>query len=144
VKKSIIIGSIVTLVIGLIAAIPVFAKSQPADCRAVFEADMFDFSPTDGCVVEKGEAWIREDGSFKIEIEGEILAGTYYIWLYDLSDYDFIQIDEITLSEDTDVLLSTGYLYDAGISDTNIAPVIEIFSDSYWESMSGCYVPPAP
>ena len=143
-KKSITIGIIVTLLIGLIAAIPVFAKSQPAGGRAVFEADMFDNSPAEGCVVAKGEAWIRADGSFKIEIEGDIFAGTYYIWLWDPQTDLFIQLDEVTLSEDTDVLLSTGYLHEAGIYDMNISPILEIFSDSYFESISGCYAPPAP
>ena len=69
-KKSITIGLIITLVICLITTIPVFAKGQPNDCRAVFESDIIDIDTEVGDDLDKGDVWFREDGSFKVEIEG--------------------------------------------------------------------------
>jgi len=70
-KKSIAIGIIVTLVIGVIAAIPVFA-ARPGGVRAVWESDIV---PTHQAILYgldfgKGEVYIRTNLDFKVEIEG--------------------------------------------------------------------------
>ncbi|MFC1970934.1 hypothetical protein ACFLV0_03240 [Chloroflexota bacterium] len=69
-RKSIAIGIIVTLVIGLIAAVPVFAKGQPKSVRVLFEADLIN---TNGN--PHGEVWVRDNPSntqdwVKVDIEG--------------------------------------------------------------------------
>ena len=143
-KKSIAITVVVTLVISLLAAIPVFAKSQPNECRAVFESDIIESTVGDD-ELDKGEVWFREDGSFKVEIEGESLVEgeEYDVLLWDLLGEGTYELGTITISEDGDGVL-TGYLYDKGVQDIDIIPVIQIFSETDWEFVSGCYVPPAP
>jgi len=80
-KKSIAIGIIVTVVIGLIAAIPVFA-ARPGGVRAVWESDIV---PTHqatlyGLEFGKGEVYIRTNLDFKVEIEGldDVTDGTVF------------------------------------------------------------------
>jgi hypothetical protein len=70
-KKSIIVGIIVTVVIGLIATVPVFA-GRPGGVRAVWESDIV---PTHqatlyGLEFGKGEVYIRSNLDFKVEMEG--------------------------------------------------------------------------
>jgi len=84
-KKLIAVTLAVVLVISAIAAIPVLAKTQPPGGRAVFESDIV---PTfnaelQGLTLEKGEVWIRADGSFKVEIEGvnDVEGTTYDVYL---------------------------------------------------------------
>jgi len=68
-KKLIAITLAVVLVVSAIAVIPVIAKTQPHGVRAVFECDIVPTSmgSTD---MDRGEAWIRTGGQYKVEIEG--------------------------------------------------------------------------
>lgn len=84
-KKSIAICIIATLVIGLIAAIPVFAKSKPFEERAVFESDIIATRVSD-YEIENGEVWIRVSGNYKVELEGvtdgdDPIDGTFDVYL---------------------------------------------------------------
>jgi len=77
-KKLIAITLAVVLVVSAIAVIPVIAKTQPHGVRAMFECDIVPTSmgSTD---MEKGEAWIRTGGQYKVEIEGVVAEdGTVY------------------------------------------------------------------
>jgi len=77
-KKLIAITLAVVLVVSAIAVIPVLAKTQPHGVRAMFECDIVPTS-MGGTDMEKGEAWIRTDGSYKVEIEGVVAGdGTVY------------------------------------------------------------------
>ena len=147
-KKSIAIGLIVTLVIGLIAAMPVLAKGQPNDCRAVFESDIVDIDTEVGDDLDKGEVWFREDGSFKVEIEGEDLVESevYTVVLYNFLDLSETELGTITINEDGEGVL-TGNLYDAGIDieDMDIVPYVVILDDEEQEQfVNGFHAPPEP
>jgi len=147
-KKSIAIGLIVTLVIGLIAAMPVLAKGQPNDCRAVFESDIVDIDTEVGDDLDKGEVWFREDGSFKVEIQGEDLVESevYTVVLYNFLDLSETELGTITINEDGEGVL-TGNLYDAGIDieDMDIVPYVVILDDEEQEQfVNGFHAPPEP
>jgi len=147
-KKSIAIGLIVTLLIGLITAIPVFAKGQPNGCRAVFESDIIDIDTEVGDDLGKGEVWFREDGSFKVEIEGESLVESevYTVILYNFLDFSTTELGTITINEDGEGVL-TGNLYDAGIDieDMDVVPYVVIVDDEEQEQfVNGFHAPPEP
>jgi len=77
-KRLIAVTLAVVLVVSAIAVIPVIAKTQPHEVRAMFECDIVPTS-MGGTDMEKGEAWIRTDGSYKVEIEGVVADdGTVY------------------------------------------------------------------
>ena len=147
-KKSIAIGLIVTLVIGLITAIPVFAQGQPNDCQALFESDIIDIDPEVGDDLDKGEVWFREDGSFKVEIEGETLVenGVYTVILYNFLDDSQTELGTMTINEDGEGVL-TGNLYDAGIDieDMDVVPVVVIVDNEEQEQfVNGFHAPSEP
>ena len=131
-KNSIVIGLIVTLVISLIAAIPVFAQSQPNDCRAVFESDIIDPVVGEGDELDKGEVWVREDGNFKVEIEGATLVEgeVYTVILINLLDWSETELGTITINEDGEGIL-TGDLSSVGIDieDSSVVPLVIIADD---------------
>ena len=68
-KRLIAIAVVVALVVTLIAVLPVGAKSKPGGVRALYECDIVPTSMGDSDLV-KGEAWIRTNGMYKVEIEG--------------------------------------------------------------------------
>ena len=147
-KKSIVIGIVVTLVIGLVAAMPVLAKGQPNDCRAVFESDIVDIDTEAGDALDKGEVWFRDDGSFKVELEGETLVESevYTVILYNFLDLSQTELGTITINEEGEGVL-TGNLYDEGIDieDMNVAPFVVIVDDEEQEQfVNGFHAPPEP
>ena len=142
-KKSIALVILVTLVIASIAVVPLFAKSQPGGARAVFQSNLFAPEP-ESFDLEKGEVWIREDGSFKVEVEGVTSEGeiveddTLPVQLLDLllhGSYDLGDMDII----DGEGMIE-GYLYDYGVPEGSITPIV-VIDEAF---LSGCYVPSAP
>jgi hypothetical protein len=145
-KKSIIIGIIVAVVIGSIAAVPIFA-AKPNGERAVFESDIVE-TANHGTPLEKGEVWIRADGSFKVEIEGVDAAPdtVYEVFLR----YGFgrgvrvVLLGYIFIDDDGYGELE-GYLQWRGIEEETIrSPMIRIneYEDGRYDEMaSGFWVP---
>ncbi|MFC1971770.1 hypothetical protein ACFLV0_07635 [Chloroflexota bacterium] len=107
-KKSIAIVIIVTLVIGLIAALPVFAKGQPHDVRALFEADLVDQSGN-----YYGEVWVR-DGSgatdwIKVEVEGAAAETTYDVMVFTWGG-SFTDIGDLTTDDEGEGMIELNLL----------------------------------
>ena len=142
-KKSIALGILVTLVIGLIAVVPLFGKSQPGGARAVFQSDLFAPAP-ESFDLEKGEVWIREDGSFKVEVEGVTSEGeiveddTLPVQLVDLLSYISYDLGDMDIIDGAGMI--EGYLYDYGVPEGSITPIV-VIDEAF---LSGCYVPSAP
>jgi hypothetical protein len=147
-KKLIAVTLAVTMVLGLIAAISLFAKSLTPGGRAVFESDIVDAYIESGDELDKGEFWIREDGSFKVEIEGENLvdgdeytANLHDVWF----GVGLTELGTFTIMDGEGVL--TGNLYDMGIDieDEYISPAVVIEDDgASWQFITGCYAPLPP
>ena len=154
-KKSIAIGIIVTVVIGLIAAIPVFA-ARPGGIRAVWESDIV---PTHqgvlaGFDLEKSEAYIRLDGSFKVELVG--VTGYYAEEGTDFEVYfrhgvgmaeQDVYLGALILDEDGNAELTLNLFTDVSginvLDGTIRAPMIRIYDDDLgWKAFfaSGFYV----
>ena len=77
-----VIGIILAMVMVITTSalsLPVLAKTQPGETRAVFEADIFDIRGGDP--LNKGEVYIRTDGSVKVEIEGAAANERYRVVL---------------------------------------------------------------
>ena len=142
-KKSVALGILVTLVIGSIAVVPIFAKSQPNSVRAVFQSDLFAPEP-ESFGLEKGEVWIGEDGSFRVEVEGVTSEGEIVeddrlpVQLFDLFTYMSYNLGDIDIVVGRGMI--EGYLYDCGIPEGNIAPIV-VIDEAF---LSGCYVPSTP
>lgn len=142
-KKSVVFGILLILLIGLIAVVPLFAKSQPSGVRTVFQSDLFAPEP-ESFALEKGEVWIGEDGSFKVEVEGVTSDGeivedaTLPVQLFDIFTYMSYNLSDMDIVVGRGMV--QGYLYDCGIPEGNIAPIV-IIDEAF---LSGCYVPSAP
>jgi len=142
-NKSIAVGILVTLVIGLIVAVPLFAKSRPGGVGTVFESDLFAPGP-ESFDLEKGEVWIREDGSFKVEVEGITFEGEIVeddalpVELLDLLSYNSYNLGDMDIIDGEGMI--EGCLYDYGVPEGNIMPIV-VIDEAF---LSGCYVPSAP
>ena len=141
-KKLIAITLAVVLVISLIAAIPVLAKTQPHNCRAVFESDIVALE-LDGQELDKGEVWIREDGSYKVEIEGaELVEGDEYTVRLRYNLVTVVELGTIEINEDGEGMIE-GWLSDVAVEDEVVKlPWVVILDDEDFPQFgSGFYAP---
>lgn len=142
-KRSIASGILVTLVIGLSFALPLYAKSQLDGVRIAFECDLIAPEP-ESFNLEKGRVWIGEDGSFKVEVEGITFEGetvgnsTLPVQLVDLWSYKSYALENMDIMDGEGMV--EGYLYDYGVPEGNIIPLVVI--DNAF--ISGYYVPLSP
>ena len=142
-KRSITFGILVTLVIGLSFALPLYARSQLGSARTAFECDLIAPEP-ESFDLEKGRVWIGEDGSFKVEVEGITFEGetvgnsTLPVQLLDLWLYNSYALDDLDIMDGEGMV--EGYLHDYGVPEGNIIPLV-VIDDAF---ISGCYVPPLP
>ena len=79
-KKSLIALMTVTFVIAVFGIVGPVSAGNPNAERAVFEADIVPASTADH-TLDKGEVYIRDDGSYKIEIEGAEPDTTYRVFM---------------------------------------------------------------
>ena len=115
-KKSIAIGVIVALVIGLIAAIPVFAKSENTGGQKVFEAEIVQAGQTSR--LDYGEVCFRDNGSYQVELQGIYNAAqiypryydVYMLWGRDGWPVNYALLGQFEISEAGESAIIAGYL----------------------------------
>ena len=103
-KKSLIVLMTVTLVIAAFGLVGPTSAKQPDGGRALFEADIVP-ATIDGHLLDKGEVYIREDGSFKVEIEGAMPDTPYRVFLVfgaPIARIELLDFDDNSLATNED------------------------------------------